>query len=64
MLQPIIPGIVLADGAYQAPSGPVMIDDEGAKETDPVLWSGYSQSVKVGLWRMDGGTHVPDYSGK
>ncbi|WP_141731472.1 alpha/beta hydrolase family esterase [Oligoflexus tunisiensis] len=64
MLQPLIPGIVLADGAYQAPPGPIVVDDLGAQETDELSWSACAQGVNVGLWRVNGGTHVPDYSGK
>lgn len=64
MLQPEIPGIVLADGAYQAPLDSIITNDQGAQETDQLLWSECLQSVKVGLWRVNGATHVPDYSGK
>jgi polyhydroxybutyrate depolymerase len=64
MLQPIIPGIVLADGAYKAPPGPVIMNDEGQRETDELLWSSCAQDTRVGLWRVNGGSHVPDYSGK
>lgn len=64
MLQPIIPGIVLADGAYKAPDGPVIINDEGKTDTDEILWTDCSSPVRIGLWRVNGGSHVPDYSGK
>jgi polyhydroxybutyrate depolymerase len=64
MLQPIIPGIVLADGAYQAPPGPIIVDDLGARETDELAWSSCAGGTQVGLWSVNGGTHVPDYSGK
>lgn len=64
MLQPIIPGIVLANGAYQGPKGPIIINDEGRKDTDELLWTDCASAVKVGLWRVHGGSHVPDYSGK
>lgn len=64
MLQPFIPGIVLANGAYTAPSGPFVINDEGQRETDEVLWTSCAAGTKVGLWRVNGASHVPDYSGK
>jgi polyhydroxybutyrate depolymerase len=64
MLQPIIPGIVLADGAYTAPDGPIIINDEGQRDTDEILWTECRSPVKIGLWRVNGGSHVPDYSGK
>jgi polyhydroxybutyrate depolymerase len=64
MLQPFIPGIVLANGAYTAPSGPFIINDEGQRETDEILWSSCAAGTKVGLWRVNGASHVPDYSGK
>jgi polyhydroxybutyrate depolymerase len=64
MLQPFIPGIVLANGAYTAPSGPFIINDEGQRETDEVLWSSCAAGTRVGLWRVNGASHVPDYSGK
>ncbi|HYX34285.1 MAG TPA: alpha/beta hydrolase-fold protein [Oligoflexus sp.] len=64
MLQPEIPGIVLGGGAYQGPEGPVITDDQGARETDQLVWSECAQSTKVGLWRVNGGSHVPDYTGK
>jgi polyhydroxybutyrate depolymerase len=64
MLQPFIPGIVLANGAYTAPSGPFIINDEGQRETDEILWRSCAGGARVGLWRVNGASHVPDYSGK
>jgi polyhydroxybutyrate depolymerase len=64
MLQPFIPGIVLANGAYTAPSGPFIINDEGQRETDEIRWTSCTAGTRVGLWRVNGASHVPDYSGK
>lgn len=43
----------------------VRVDKKGDEhETDSLIWSQCLGGSKVGLWKMNGATHVPDYSGK